>query len=340
MKICITGDPTNKPKFSSSIIVSNLNSALKELNLYNETDSIRVHYDCVCNSHGEFDKIDIFLCTYEICLNDMIVNNAGGKPILGVSRHNFQNILDSGYPKEKVGWFPLGVDSEKFKPSPKIDSSLGELVFTTASESLSRGGYDVLIDSFGTCFAGGPEILVLKDRNGLKRFEEYVSERASYYNIKIKYINDNWTSKQMLDLYSKSDILVYLNFCSTYSLPVAEYASAAKTIVCNAYSGPADYLTSDYNAVTPDFDIKYVDEDLSRLLSIGTRNFFFNGNYAKRPQWSIPKKDSVSEALIRVKNDKQLCQKLATNARISAVGMSWQKSVLALVESLKKLGFS
>src|SRR6185295_19166785 len=103
----ILEDPVNKPRFSSNVIVSSLNEAAKEIGLYKE-DGVQVKWDGVCNSHG--NNVDAFLCSYEIGFPEIILNNAAQKPIIGVSLHNWSNILEGGYDPEKCGYINLGVD--------------------------------------------------------------------------------------------------------------------------------------------------------------------------------------------------------------------------------------
>jgi len=323
-KFCVIGDPNNKPRFSSNIITSSLNQAAKDLGLYDES-GLQIKYDGCCNTHG--DKTNAFICTYEISFPEIIKQNAAGKPIIGVSLHNWNNIVTSNY-SGKSDWFSLGVDSDYYEVTPK-SKNLDKFVFGLYSESLSRGGFEIVIDTFGKYFCSRNDVkLIIKDRNGDKKFFDYLDAVRCHYQVDIEYINEHWSSKeQVLDFASKIDVYINTNRCSTFNMPVLEMMSMGKPSIITNYSGPADFCLDEFNCLAPKFSVDEISIDLNYLQLIGCRNFFFNGGYTVNPVWANTDKSSLFAKMDRLISDKKTRDLISKNARLTAEKMTWKKSL-------------
>ncbi len=333
-KFCVIGDSTNKPRYSSHIIVSSLNDAAKKLGLYDE-GGIQVKWDALCQTHG--DKVDVYISSYELAFPELLIKNSGNKPLLGVSSDNYKFILDGGKPAFLAGYFPLGVDSALWPIISKTEDldRFSVLVYT---ESLARGGIDLCIESFGRAFPGQENcVLKIKDRNGTERFRRYIKERAAALDINIEYINEHWDINQIQSYLKGVDCQLYLNRSSTYALPPQELMTSGIPSIVIPYSGPKDYCEPNKNALCPRYKLRPVIEDLEMLMDSGARNFFLMDGYKNAPVWAVADIEDTANKLLTIRdNPGNINQSLSINARETANQFTWENSVLRLKEQLER----
>ncbi len=335
-KCKVIGDPQNPKRFSSNIIIDSLNDALWQLDLYKE-DGIQVNYSCVCSDHNQ--RTDVFICTYEIPVSQIILAQAKGRRILGVSLDNYRFLIDGGAHPDLCGYFPLGVDSFKYKHIKKT-RMLDTFNFLVYTESLVRSNFYVVLDAFGEAFSGSKtEVLYIKDRNGTDRFKQYVEEKAKYYNVIIKYENNHLdTIEKELEVYECADVHVYVNASSTFAMPCLQLLSCGVPSIVMSYSGPAEYIRKDWNAITIPYRLEDVNDYVLRpLIEAGMRNFFFADGYECRPYWAVPDKQDLKIAMTKIRIDSGLMKKLSRNGRLTAEQFTWKKSAAAMCAAIKEL---
>src|SRR3990167_2227378 len=173
MKFKIIGDVNNKKNCSSDIIIQNINRAARGLNLYSDNEAV-VCYDCLCQDHGISQKIktDAYICVFELPFSQFILDNANGRPILGVSRDNQSFILDGGYSPEKVSYVNLGVRSDIWKVDAQIKEN-NKFIVLCNGESNTRSCIIECIQAFGELFANNKDIqLYIRDRDATNIFKQ------------------------------------------------------------------------------------------------------------------------------------------------------------------------
>ncbi|MEK6879178.1 MAG: glycosyltransferase [Nanoarchaeota archaeon] len=335
MKFCVIGDPADqKPRFSSSIIVSELNKAAKLLGLFDE-NGIILKWDGCCNTHG--DKVDVLLCSYELLFPDILIRHAGGRPILGVSSDNYRFIRTGGHPEELTGSFRLGVDSELFYPVVKT-KNLDKFVVALNSESLVRGGFELGIEAFGKLFADDYSArLIIKDRNSTDKFREYVKQRKKYFNIDLVYLNEHWLDiSTTRDFYQGVDCVLQLNRSSTFNMPVMEALAMSIPTIVVPYSGPRDYCNNE-NSCLVYYELSSVSRELQKLIDIGCRNYFFLSGYPSDPVWARADIHSVMAQILSVKENRDgFVDKIKQNARKTAEEYTWHRSAQELSKVLER----
>lgn len=334
-KIRVVGDPANPDRFSSKIIIDSLNEVLKKMDLYAENE-LNVVYDGCCNNHGY--KADAFICTYEVCFPNILLNKALDKPILGVSKDNKQFIIDGGYPENLAGYFPLGVDSSLYPEVKKIKNKT-QFVVGVYTESLIRGGIELCLEAFALAFKNNKEAkLLIKDRNGTKIFEEYVKAFAGYNNIDIEYQNCHFnTVDQIIDWFSGVDCHLYMNRSSTWAMPPCESMTMGIPTLAVAYSGPREYIFNKKTGIEIPYQKEELSYSISNLINIGCRNFFFTSGYKRQPTWAVGDIQKTAELLINLKNDDDLRAQISKNGREFAIkNLTWQNSAIKLVEELNR----
>lgn len=331
IKCCVIGDPTNKPKFSSHVIVSNLNKALQELDLFG--DDVVCKWDSLCQSHG--DKVDVYISSYELSFPDSIIERTENKPLLGVGSDNYQFILNGGKSITLSDWFSLGVDSTIWRSINK-NKDLDRFSVFVYTESLVRGGIESCIESFVLAFKKDRNcVLKIKDRNGDRTFNEYIKNRAKYYDINIEYINDNWDEDQVKEYLRGIDIHLYLNKISTFALPPLELLSCSIPSIILNYGGPKDYCIDNYNCLTIKYELEPIRNSIYDLIDIGCRNFFILNGYKITPTWAIPDINDVAKKLLILKeNTNNICFNLKKGARETAEKLDWKSSAKQLHSKL------
>lgn len=332
-KFCVIGDSTNKPRFSSHVIVSSLNEAAKKFGLFDE-NGIVIKYDCVCNTHG--DKVDAFICTYELSFPEIILDNAANRPIIGVSRDNERFICEGGYSKDLASHISLGVDSTLWQPIRKTND-LDRFCVGVYTESLVRGGVELALSAFIKAFSGNKNaVLKIKDRNATSAFESWIKQHIRDFDVNIEYINDNWSVSQVNDWLKGIDCHLYLNRSSTFAMPPLELMASGIPTIIIPYSGPRDYCDNT-NSLLVDYQIENVYKDLDFLTAIGCRNFFFSYGYKEYPVWAKADISSIAnKMLVLYENRDNIKGSLSNNAINTARNMTWEKSAENLGKLLTK----
>lgn len=331
IKYKVVGDPSNPAGFSSHIIINSLNEAAKKIGCYDENGKTVV-YDCIGSRHGY--NADALIVCYELPFNDFIIENCGGKPVLGVSRDNAFFAIEGGYPKDLVDWFPLGVDANAF-PVVRKTRDLDKFVVAVNTESLVRGGIELCINAFSKAKLENAK-LIIKDRNATSKFGHYVQAMAEHHKIEIQYFNECWNREQIIEFYRGIDVNLYLNRSSTWACPPLEAFSMGIPSVCIGYSGPRDYVMDNINALVPKYRLGLVSDELNSLIGMGCRNFFFPSGYKVQPYWAIADTKDVAEKLELLQQDIGLRIVLSENARLTAEMFSWERSARQLSTVLSK----
>jgi glycosyltransferase involved in cell wall biosynthesis len=335
LKFKVVGDRNNQSRFSSRIITESLNEAAKSLGMYSD-DSLTVVYDGCCNHHGY--NPNAIICTYEITFPSILIQNANGKPILGVSRDNLNFITKSGYSPEKAGYFPLGVDSKLYPKIKKI-KNLSQFTVGVYTESLIRGGVELCLQSFAKAFSGDADCkLLIKDRNGSEKFHQFVTHFSEKNNILVEYQNLHFSNiSEITDWFSGVDCHLYMNRSSTWAMPPLESMTMGVPTLAVAYSGPREYIFDEETGIEIPFSEESITVDFPALAEIGCRNFFFLNGYSSQPTWAVGNTEKAAEKLIKLKNDKNLSNKISAQGREYAIkNLSWQNSALKLQEQLAR----
>lgn len=334
-KFRVVGDPNNPERFSSKIIIDSLNNSAKKLNLYSENE-LTVVYDGCCNNHGY--NPDAFICTYEICFPEILLEKANKKPILGVSKDNKEFVIEGGYEEHLAGYFPLGVDSNIY---PEVNKVKNKSQFTVGvyTESLVRGGIELCLQAFATAFKNNKEAkLLIKDRNGTETFMEYVKNFAEYHNIEVEYQNAHFNSiDQIIDWFSGVDCHLYMNRSSTWAMPPCESMTMGVPTIAVAYSGPREYIFNKNTGLEIEFRKEHVQASIFNLIDIGCRNFFFTSGYKTQPSWAVGNITKAAEILLDIKENLDLRKEISKNGRKYAIeNLTWENSAKKLHEQLKR----
>ncbi len=305
------------------------------MGLYAE-DGMTVVYDCLAQQYG-FNPSHI-LCAYETSIPSFVINNAGGKDLIGVSFQNQSFFIEGGYPKEKTHAMLLGVDSKQWAPRPKEKRE--KFVFGMMCDSNTRAAYSELIIAFGLAFKGRTDVeLYIKDRWSTPEFKSLVRMLADHNKIIVHHDDSHVTDKNKeVDIYNNLDCHVFLNRTSTFALTVAQgMAMQLPTIVID-YSGPRDYC-NELNACLVKYYMDNISElKITQLAQQGYRNYLMTNPalFKKQPEWAQPLIDSIKDCLINVYENKNYRDSIAENARMTAEGLTWERAALNLAYIVNK----
>jgi hypothetical protein len=327
----VVGDPKNTPSCSSEIIISNLNNGLKKLGLYNE-DGVIVVYDCLGQSHGY--NSDFIICPYETSIPKLVIDNAQGRNLIGVSHQNQAFFIDGGYPKEKTFAMTLGVDSQLWRPKNKSKNK-SVFRFGMCCDSNTRAAYPELLMEFGMAFAGRTDVeLYIKDRWATEVFRTFVKTIASTYNVIIHHDDVHVMDKDLeSDIYDTLDCHVFLNKTSTFALTVSQGMAMQKPTIVMDYSGPRDYC-NELNACICSYSLQDIEpwHIMTLQRDYGLRNYLLTNPalFRQFPKWAAPNLKSIRTCMFKVLDDKEYREQIAYKARATSEGMTWDRAALNL----------
>ena len=334
----VVGDPNNTPSCSSEIIISSLNRGLKELDWYDD-QGIIVVYDCLAQHHGY--NTNHVICAYETSIPNLVISNAAGANLIGVSNQNQSFFINGGYPKEKTFAMTLGVDSQLWKPTlPRKQRH--KFVFGMCCDSNTRAAYVELIMSFGDVFKGNHEVeLYIKDRWATPKFKALVEALAKSYDVIIYHDDEHVTDKaREVEIYDNLDCHIFLNRTSTFALTVAQGMAMQKPTIVMDYSGPRDYC-NELNACLCKYRLIPIEEGyINRLVQYGLRNYLITHPSAfsgQCPKWACPETEDIKFCLKRVYEDKDYRENIAYNARATAEGLTWKRAAMNLTWIVNEL---
>lgn len=335
-KIKVVGDPNNTESCSSEIIISNLNKGLKNVGLYDENGELVV-YDCLANSHGH--KTNSIICPYETSLPYIVLNQASGKKLIGVSTQNQLFFTDAGYTPENTDFCLLGVDTNIWRPSSKAKRN--KFRFGMMCDSNTRAAYEELLVAFGAAFKGKKDIeLYIKDRWATPTFKSYINELSKAYDIEVIHDDEHVTDKEKeREIYNSLDCHIFLNRTSTFALTVIQGMAVGVPTIVMDYSGPRDYCN-----VLNSCLVNHTLEDISQfkiadLLSKGFRNYLLppnNTNFPKKPQWASPDIKHLTQRIKAVYEEKDFREAISYQGMVTAKSLTWEKSAATLSYILSK----
>lgn len=216
----------------------------------------------------EGDKIPQWML--EECLNDkiekIICPSTHTRDALWMTCGDYKELMD------KVVVIPHGVDLETFYPINSPARKRDEAISQSGEEKTFQGGYPVNPPPFK--FLANKGLRNLEDRGGLQYLiKAYLEEFTESCNVelvlkinpaygvpnllemfpnlkekgipKITFIHDNYTNKQLNELYNSCDVFVSPTRAEAFNLPVLESAACKKTSITTAYGGQCDFITKD-----------------------------------------------------------------------------------------------
>jgi glycosyltransferase involved in cell wall biosynthesis len=339
VKYHVLGDPNNKHiTGSTNIIVNSLNESAKKLGLYDE-NGIRIIYDCLGNSHNL--NPDVTICVFEMPPTPYIRNNLGGKPVLGVSRDNARFLIEGGYNPDLVGYFCLGVDSNKYRYVYKKETGK-PFRFLTFCESNSRGMLEATLASFCCVFSHCKDVeLVIKDRQATDKWKYIVDAMMVDEQVSIIYDgNESYNVEDILSLASTADACISLNRSSTWDMKAFECLSMGLPSIMNLHSGHREYGIDDFSVMeVPSGLVPYGTSQLDNIVHHwGMNNYLFHPSaFDVEPYWSHVNHDDLEEKMMEMyQNSQEYRNKLSIGARLMAEHFTWERSAVNLSMSLSK----
>lgn len=332
-KFRVVGDQSNKPRFSSDIIISSLNNAAKNVGLYSESD-FTVVYDCIGNNHGY--KADALIVCYELNFPKFVVDNCGNTPVIAVSRDNMRFAINGGVKKELCNYINLGVDTSIWRPVTK-KRFLDKFVVLSYTESLTRSGLEILVQSFYEAFHDclNDCVLFIKDRNATNEFSNWIHGECARLNINLIYKNEHLsTPEEEMDIFSSADCHVYLNKSTTWGMTVIQSMACGLPTISPDYSGPREFLLDKFSGLCPKYNLANPIHSNIELQKTGQRSFFFpmsNSDF-----WAESNPSSVAQYLKLLKNEPRARKYISENGIAMAKSFTWERSALMLSEALGK----
>lgn len=215
MKIRSFNDKEHIPEECGSFTILSraLNKSFKNLGVYSQNDDAYVIVPESLNTQQKFVKqIPLLACEYSL-MPQFVIDwlNQYVPPVLCISNFAANNLINSGYPKEKVHTCLLGVDSDFWRPVnvPKFKN----FTFISVNTSNDRSAYEISIIEFLKFAADKPEIrLIIKDGKN-ENFKKWLK---SLNSNQIIYIDDKFPDLMLRELICRSHYGFYINHTTSF----------------------------------------------------------------------------------------------------------------------------
>lgn len=169
-----------------------------------------------------------------------------------------QTFVKAGFAPEKIAVLTPFVDTERFRPTPKIDNVFRVLYVGTIEP---RKGLPYLVNAFSQAKIPNSELLIVggASTRGLRIFMENVLSQNS--NIKQEIWNFSQTDPTKV--FGKSSVLVLPSVEDGFGLVALEAMACGLPVIVTSQCGAADIVNEGINSfVVPPRDIKAITDKL------------------------------------------------------------------------------
>jgi len=171
-----------------------------------------------------------------------------------------QTLAASGYPSDRIGVVPHGVDHTRYSPGTRRPPGSGERVkLLFVGTAARRKGLDILISAISLAIPAGSIELVVKmvpyaDAQRRRYLDQ--SWRAALGNLKaqghpIRIVEDVVSEEDMAELYRNADLLCHPFRGECFPLPFLEAMACGTPVLCTSWSGPLDLLDDSVALLVP-----------------------------------------------------------------------------------------
>ena len=261
---------------------------------------------CPYQSIGYSKKGDKIRLDRKLFLKMLVYSFKKSSFIVTVSPQLKQWLADYEVPEDKIRWLPMGVDLERFPTGNLPKKQEEEYILINTGGFLSIRGSNMIIKSMQALsnFDENIRYLSLGNRaEGIKKWNSTFREMEIENNIKLYGMIDN---KKIPEFLSKAKIGISILEKNEYysrSPPqkIFEYMAMGLPTIANDIPTHTEFIKDGYNG------------------------------------FIIDSAEEMVEAILKLKNDNELYEKMSTNARESAKKYSFDKVELKLKEYVDKL---
>ena len=171
-----------------------------------------------------------------------------------------QTLVDSGFPRERIGVVPHGVDQARFSPGDRQPPGSRELLtLLFVGTPARRKGLDVLVEAIRQAFPGGGIRLVVKmapytDAESRPYLDPLWRNRLATLEAgghQVDIIDEVISEQDMAQLYRAADLLCHPFRGECFPLPFLEAMACGTPLLCTAWSGPLDLLDAETALLVP-----------------------------------------------------------------------------------------
>jgi glycosyltransferase involved in cell wall biosynthesis len=280
-----------------------------------------LHWKANCNAKRNFvyliwegDRVPEWI--YREC------NNPNIEKIICPSKHTYDAVMntDSTFPvdvpfKDKVVKIPHGVDLETFFPKetkvvPNVTSSRFKFLMNKGFRNMEdRGGVQYGIKAYLEEFKKEDNVELIVKINPAYGIPDVTKMfQMEQDSPKITFITENYTKKQLNELYNECDVFVSPTRAEAFNLPCLEAMACGKPVIATNYGGQIDFIDIECGWLI-DYELVEVQHELE----------------FENCRWGVPKHDHL-KSLLR-------------SAYISRDGIAEQKNnKIVFYKSPKELG--
>lgn len=164
----------------------------------------------------------------------------------------------------KISKIPHGVDPKTFYPIPNHNPVFTFLANKGLRDLEDRGGVQYLIKAYLEEFTKKDNVeLILKinPAYGIPDMGKLFPELTNKNNPKITLLTDNYTYKQLNELYNHCDVFVSPTRAESFNLPCLEALACGKPVITTGYGGQTDFV-NESNGWLIDYKLSEVEHDI------------------------------------------------------------------------------
>lgn len=182
--------------------------------------------------------------------------------------------------------------AEKIEADPSLKDGEVKVTFSPfrflANKGLrnleDRGGLQYLIKAYLEEFTKKDNVeltLKINPAYGIPNLLEMFPELKNPDNPKIIYIHEEYTTKQLNELYNQCDVFVSPTRAEAFNIPCLEAMACGKPVITTNYGGQTDYVIDGQTGVLLDYDLVDVTHEVEY----------------EETKWAIPKHEDLRKAL-------------------------------------------
>jgi glycosyltransferase involved in cell wall biosynthesis len=166
----------------------------------------------------------------------------------------------SGYPADRIGVVPHGVDHSRYRPGTRRRPGTGDkLTLLFVGTSARRKGLDILVDALlGGVPARSVELVVKLAPYADAARRPYLDPdwrahlaRLERRGFAVRIIDEVVSEQRMAELYRGADLLCHPFRGECFPLPFLEAMACGTPVLCTAWSGPLDLLDREVALLAP-----------------------------------------------------------------------------------------
>lgn len=251
--------------------------------------------------------------------------------VFAISEFAKQNLVNSGYPAERIFvthlgsnpsiWYPDGIKTKVFS-------------YLTVNSSNDRSGFEELIPAFLEFAHDKSCVLIIKDGKN-EKFKQWIE---SFNSNKLIYNDNKLSDDELRKLYSSACVHLYYNHSTSFGMNINDCALCGTPSLATLGSAPKEFLPEWTQPVKVKTSLKPLDGNIiNKWNSIGLNSPPFGMYPNGTMREAVSKKDIISALEYSFWNYLELKYINRKHQKYIRANLTWNKAVDRIVDVLKNV---